>query len=282
MQAVDAALRRTALSARVAHRSGRLPISAGARRVEADGGRVPVNGVIDDLGQIGGRSDRRTQLGILARAAWPMQPPPDGHALTVEVWRLYGAPMRITYDLLRRWDAYRDAMSTFGETYDVTLSPVFPTPAPLHGVLASEPDRTHYTNPHNLTGWPAATVRAGPAPAGCRSACNSPRDRGRTRRRSRRRPRSNAHSAGTAHLRYVRGRDRAPRRTRAVGGVADRPLARAADPLPRGHPAHVRRRVQRDLPGVQDAAGDRVAPGRDPGALRRARAPHAAGPGRSR
>ena len=28
-------------------------------------------------------------------------------------------------------------------------------------MLASEPDRTHYTNPHNLTGWPAATVRAG-------------------------------------------------------------------------------------------------------------------------
>lgn len=28
-------------------------------------------------------------------------------------------------------------------------------------MLSSEPDRTGYTNVHDLTGWPAATVRCG-------------------------------------------------------------------------------------------------------------------------
>ena len=53
-----------------------------------------------------------------------------------------------------------------GFEHDLILSPVFPIPAPAHGVLSAEPDRTHYTNPHNLTGWPAATVRAGTSPEG--------------------------------------------------------------------------------------------------------------------
>src|SRR5207244_4108171 len=87
-------------------------------------------------------------------------PPAGGHELTKEVWKSYGDEA-ISYDVLRRWDAYRDELAGFGRRYDLILSPVFPTAAPPHGVLSAEPDRTHYTNPHNLTGWPAATVRAG-------------------------------------------------------------------------------------------------------------------------
>ena len=92
--------------------------------------------------------------------AEPVAVPEGGHAVTARIWQSYcdGA---ITYDALRRWDALRAAWRRFGERFDVILSPVFPTPAPLHGELASAPDRTHYTNVFNLTGWPAATVRCG-------------------------------------------------------------------------------------------------------------------------
>jgi amidase len=84
-------------------------------------------------------------------------PPAGGHELTVQVWNSYGDEA-IGYDLLRRWDAFRAAMLAFGEAFDVILSPVFPTPAPPHGEV---PNETSYTTPHNLSGWPAATVRCG-------------------------------------------------------------------------------------------------------------------------
>ena len=80
--------------------------------------------------------------------------------MTAGIWQSYGDGA-ITYDTLRRWDLLRAAWWRFGERFDVILSPVFPTLAPLHGELASAPDRTHYTNVFNLTGWPAATVRCG-------------------------------------------------------------------------------------------------------------------------
>jgi amidase len=190
--------------------SVRLPAHfCGLAALKPTAGRVPVDGVVDDLGAIGAMSDPRTQLGVLARSvddvalvleviqdrpgvsvtpfsrvgvwldddvsretaevvraaagvlgAEPVSPPDGGHAITLSIWASYrdGA---ITYDVLRRWDGYREAWRRFGERYDVLLSPVFPTSAPLHGVLSSEPDRTGYTNVHNLTGWPAATVRCG-------------------------------------------------------------------------------------------------------------------------
>jgi amidase len=84
-------------------------------------------------------------------------PPAGGHELTVQVWNSYGDEA-IGYDLLRRWDAFRSAMLAFGEAFDVILSPVFGTPAPPHGEV---PNDTSYTTPHNLSGWPAATVRCG-------------------------------------------------------------------------------------------------------------------------
>jgi amidase len=92
--------------------------------------------------------------------AAPVAVPEGGHEITVSIWKSY-ADGAIGYDALRRWDAFRDAWRAFGETCDVLLSPVFPTVAPLHGELASAPDRTHYTNVFNLTGWPAAVVRCG-------------------------------------------------------------------------------------------------------------------------
>jgi Asp-tRNA(Asn)/Glu-tRNA(Gln) amidotransferase A subunit family amidase len=84
-------------------------------------------------------------------------PPPGAHRLTEEVWSSYGAGM-ISYDLLGRWDAFNEAMRRFGERFDLILSPVFFTAAPRHGEVEN---LTSYTTPHNLTGWPAATVRCG-------------------------------------------------------------------------------------------------------------------------
>ena len=89
-------------------------------------------------------------------------PPGGGHALTIEVWASYGVGA-ISYDLLRRWDAYREAKLGFGDGFDLLLSPVFPTPAPLHGEIEN---RTSYTTSHSLTGWPAATVRCGTSAEG--------------------------------------------------------------------------------------------------------------------
>ena len=76
----------------------------------------------------------------------------------------------------------------------------------------------------------------------------------------------------------VQVRDRAARRTSRVADPADRALGRAADPLPRGLPAPLRRRVQRHVPGLQDAAGHGLAPRRHPGAVRRPPAPLPPGP----
>ncbi|MBE2314414.1 hypothetical protein DVA67_000385 [Solirubrobacter sp. CPCC 204708] len=92
--------------------------------------------------------------------AEPVSIPRGGHELTVAIWKSYGDGA-VGYDVLRRWDAFREQWRRFGETCDLLLSPVFPDPAPLHGALTGAPDRTHYTNVHNLTGWPAATVRCG-------------------------------------------------------------------------------------------------------------------------
>ncbi|MDA0170066.1 amidase [Solirubrobacter taibaiensis] len=190
--------------------SVRLPAHCcGLAALKPTAGRVPIDGVIDDLGPIGAMRDPRTQIGVLARTvadvelvlsvisdrpgtgvssasrvglwleddvcaetaavmraaadvlgAQAVTVPEGGHAVTVSIWQSYGDGA-IAYDTLGRWDALRAEWRRFGGQFDVILSPVFPTPAPPHGELASAPDRTHYTNVFNLTGWPAATVRCG-------------------------------------------------------------------------------------------------------------------------
>jgi amidase len=96
------------------------------------------------------------------------EPPRGGHELTIEVWRSYGGDLRSDelHRLLRRWDAFRSAMLAF--PYELILSPVFPEPARRHGEMnrPGEIDPTSFTTPHSLTGWPAATVRAGGSPEG--------------------------------------------------------------------------------------------------------------------
>ncbi len=70
--------------------------------------------------------------------------------------------------LMVRWDMWRSAMLAFLEPYDVLLSPVAATPALPHGTsgdLEKLPG-FGYAIAHNLTGWPAVSVRGGTSPEG--------------------------------------------------------------------------------------------------------------------
>jgi amidase len=97
-------------------------------------------------------------------------PPGGGHELTLDIWRSYGDEMRAgdLYRVLRRWDAYRAEMLAFADRFDLILCPVFPGPARPHGAMnvPGEIEPTSFTTPASLTGWPAATVRAGTSPEG--------------------------------------------------------------------------------------------------------------------
>jgi amidase len=67
-----------------------------------------------------------------------------------------------------RWDAFRAAMLSFMKEYDLILCPVSASPALPHGssYAADSLPGYSYTQTYNLTGWPAATVRAGTSPEG--------------------------------------------------------------------------------------------------------------------
>lgn len=70
--------------------------------------------------------------------------------------------------LLVRWDLWRGAMLAFLEPYDVLLSPVAATPALPHGTTGDleKLPGFGYAIAHNLTGWPAVSVRGGTSPEG--------------------------------------------------------------------------------------------------------------------
>jgi amidase len=59
-----------------------------------------------------------------------------------------------------RWDAFRSALLSFMEHYDAILSPVCSFAGMVHGSTYQRLPSFSYTMTHNLTGWPAAVVRA--------------------------------------------------------------------------------------------------------------------------
>ena len=69
-------------------------------------------------------------------------------------------------DLLARLDTWRSGMLSFMEDYDAILSPTWATPAVPHGTVLDGWPWVSFTLHHNLTGWPAAVVRAGTSSGG--------------------------------------------------------------------------------------------------------------------
>jgi amidase len=112
----------------------------------------------DTAAVLGSAADALRDAGAIVEEA---APPAGGHDLTIEVWRSYGDQTGM-YALLRHWDAFRTTMLEWGAGYDLLLSPVSESAAPPHGYSQADGvDPTSFTTTHNLTGWPAATVRCG-------------------------------------------------------------------------------------------------------------------------
>jgi amidase len=63
--------------------------------------------------------------------------------------------------LVGRWDAFRRGMLSFMSNYDALLCPVCSFAGMAHGSTYEQLSSFSYTMTCNLTGWPAAVVRAG-------------------------------------------------------------------------------------------------------------------------
>ena len=119
-----------------------------------------------------------------ARPAWEAVVRADGFAW---LWRLIaaaGTPGHGSYDTfgwvvaregepipgdavsaaVERADTVRSALLRWMRPFDLVVSPVLPSPAVHHGESRTAAYGDTYSEVHNLTGWPAATVRAGTSP----------------------------------------------------------------------------------------------------------------------
>jgi amidase len=63
--------------------------------------------------------------------------------------------------LVGQWDAFRRSLLSFMEDFDLLLCPVCSFPGMVHGSTYDRLSAFSYTMTYNLTGWPAAVVRAG-------------------------------------------------------------------------------------------------------------------------
>jgi amidase len=84
----------------------------------------------------------------------------------LELQRVHAKSMPEFVLLVGRWDAFRRAMLSFLDHYDVILCPVCAFPGMVHGSTYDRLRAFSYTMTYNLTGWPAAVVRAGASPEG--------------------------------------------------------------------------------------------------------------------
>ena len=84
----------------------------------------------------------------------------------LEIQRANALTMAELGSLVTRWDAFRSSMLSFLERYDAVLSPVCAFPGMVHGSTYDVLEAFSYTMTYNLSGWPAAVVRAGASPEG--------------------------------------------------------------------------------------------------------------------
>ena len=127
-------------------------------------------------------------LGAAGATVEEARHPDGGHELTIEVWRSYGEGVGAAelWRLLRRWDGFRSRMLALrGALRPARVSGLRrPGSPPRHDERPGRVDPTSWTTPHSLTGWPAATVRAGTSAEGCPSTCSWSPARGATTWRS--------------------------------------------------------------------------------------------------
>jgi amidase len=146
-----------------------------------------VHAAVDALTAAGAACEENLPADIVdARPAWEAVIRADGFAW---LWRLIeaaGTPGHGSYDrfgwvrlrpgepvpgdvvgkAMERADAVRGRLLRWFGHFDVLVSPVLPAPAVRHGESVTAAYGDTYSEIHNLTGWPAVTVRAATSPEG--------------------------------------------------------------------------------------------------------------------
>jgi amidase len=79
----------------------------------------------------------------------------------LELQRSHAKSMAAFVELTAQWDAFRRSLLAFMEHYDVLVCPVCSFTGMVHGSTYDRLPAFSYTMTSNLTGWPAAVVRAG-------------------------------------------------------------------------------------------------------------------------
>ena len=149
--------------------------------------QAAVRAAVAALGSAGASCTESLPPGIAdARPAWEGVIRADGFAW---LWRLIaaaGTPGHGSYDrfgwvrlrpgepvggdavgaAMERADDVRARLLRWFQPFDLLVSPVLPAPAVRHGGSLDGSYGDTYSEVHNLTGWPAVTVRAGTSPEG--------------------------------------------------------------------------------------------------------------------
>lgn len=142
-------------------------VQAAAKALEASGARVEErlpNGLAraNELWHLVAGADGGAWLRRLLAAAGT---PGDG---TAGAWFADAKP--VSSDQLSQWveeiDRVRAELRQMMSTVDLIVCPVMPVPAVKHGGSLAADYGDSYNEPHNITGWPAGTVRVGTSPEG--------------------------------------------------------------------------------------------------------------------
>jgi amidase len=84
----------------------------------------------------------------------------------LDLQRSHAKSMAAFGSVIGQWDSFRRSLLSFMERFDVIVCPVCSFPGMVHGSTYDRLPAFSYTMTYNLTGWPAAVVRAGTSPSG--------------------------------------------------------------------------------------------------------------------